>query len=242
MKGIGNGESLPERWALALDAPNLLRVTFGADKCGAVEVREALRGVRIVLRDYAPSFAVTESGRPVDAGEEAGAGERVLRHDAEPYAFEMDDVPLAPARPCTALRAGFAPLYRETEPIDLAPGVHRFRIARGAPDDNYFLPALLLAGDFLADGAALRPRPSNGPSHRTPRAPRASFQSPSRPPSRRCSARPTLPAPRGTSLSGLRHAIPTPVPGLSPSRGRRVDPLAAPFAADAGYRTMITVT
>ena len=37
-------------------------------------------------------------------------------------------------------------------------GVHRFRIARGAPDDNYFLPALLLAGDFLADGAALRPR------------------------------------------------------------------------------------
>ena len=58
---------LPERWTLTLDAPNLLRVTFGADKCGAVEVREALRGVRIVLRDYAPSFAVTESGRPVDA-------------------------------------------------------------------------------------------------------------------------------------------------------------------------------
>lgn len=151
---------LPDRWTLALDAPNLLRVTFGADRRGAVDVREALRGVRIVLRDYAPSFAVTESGRPVDAGEEAGAGERVLRHDAEPYAFEMDGVPLSPARPCTALRAGFAALYRETGPIDLAPGVHRFRIARGAPDDNYFLPALLLAGDFLADGAALRPRPA----------------------------------------------------------------------------------
>ena len=149
---------LPDRWTLALDAPNLLRVTFGADRRGAVDVREALPGVRIVLRDYAPSFAVTESGRPVDAGEEAGAGERVLRHDAEPYAFEMDGVPLSPARPCTALRAGFASLYRETGPIDLAPGVHRLRIARGAPDDNYFLPALLLAGDFLADGAALRPR------------------------------------------------------------------------------------
>ena len=62
---IANG--LPEKWTLSLDAPNLLRVTFGADKCGAVEVREALRGVRIVLRDYAPGFAVTESGRPVDA-------------------------------------------------------------------------------------------------------------------------------------------------------------------------------
>ena len=151
-------EALPDRWTLTLDAPNLLRVTFGADKCGAVEVRVARRGVGIVLRDYAPSFAVRESGRPVEAGEEAGAGERVLRHDAEPYAFEMDGAPLVPARPCTALRAGFAPLYRETEPLDLAPGVHRFRIARGAPDDNYFLPALLLAGDFLADGAALRPR------------------------------------------------------------------------------------
>ena len=151
-------ESLPQRWTLALDAPNLLRVTFGADKCGAVEVHEALRGVRVVLRDYAPSFAVTESGRPVDAGEEAGAGEGILRREAEPYAFEMDGAPLFPARPCTALRAGFAPLYRETEPLDLAPGVHRFRIACGAPDDNYFLPALLLAGDFLADGAALRPR------------------------------------------------------------------------------------
>lgn len=153
---IANG--LPEKWTLSLDAPNLLRVTFGADKCGAVEVREALRGVRIVLRDYAPGFAVTESGRPVDADEEAGAGERVLRHDAEPYAFEMDGRPLAPAPPCTALRAGFAPLYRETDPFDLAPGIHRFRIARGASDDNYFFPALLLAGDFLADGAALRPR------------------------------------------------------------------------------------
>ena len=72
----------------------------------------------------------------------------------------MDGVPLSSARPCTALRAGFASLYRETGPIDLAPGVHRLRIARGAPDDNYFLPALLLAGDFLADGAALRPRPA----------------------------------------------------------------------------------
>ena len=153
-------ETIPERWTLALDAPNLLRVTFGADKCGAVEVREALRGVRLVLRDYAPGFAVTESGRPVDAGEEAGSGEGILRREAEPYEFEMDGAPLAPARPCTALRAGFAPLYRETEPLDLAPGVHRFRIACGAPDDNYFLPALLLAGDFLADGAALRPRPA----------------------------------------------------------------------------------
>jgi hypothetical protein len=66
-------EALPERWTLSLDASNLLRVTFGAARCGAVEVREALRGPRIVLR-----------------------------HDAEPYAFEMDGVPLAPSRPGAA--------------------------------------------------------------------------------------------------------------------------------------------
>ncbi len=54
-------ETLPDRWTLTLDAPNLLRVTFGADKCGAVEVREALRGVRIVLRDNAPMFGAPDA-------------------------------------------------------------------------------------------------------------------------------------------------------------------------------------
>ena len=147
-------------WTLSLSAPNLLRVTFGPDKSGTIHVAEPLRA-RFVLRDYAPGFAVgLESGRHVDELADLGANERQVRREAEPYAFELDGRPLLPAAPCTSLRAGFAPLYRETAPVDLAPGVHRLRIARGAPDDNYFLPALLLAGDFVVLGGRLSPRPS----------------------------------------------------------------------------------
>ena len=147
-------------WTLSLDSPNLLRVTFGPDKRGDIHVAAPLRA-RFVLRDYAPGFAVgLESGRHVDALADLGANERQVRREAEPYAFELDGRPLLPAAPCTSLRAGFAPLYRETAPLDLAPGVHRLRIARGAPDDNYFLPALLLAGDFVVLGGRLSPRPS----------------------------------------------------------------------------------
>ncbi|MBP5787038.1 MAG: OB-fold nucleic acid binding domain-containing protein, partial [Kiritimatiellae bacterium] len=39
--------------------------------------------------------------------------------------------------------------------------MHRLRIAHGAPDDNYFLPALLLAGNFVVLGGRLSPRPSS---------------------------------------------------------------------------------
>ncbi|MBQ6104245.1 MAG: hypothetical protein IJL06_11310, partial [Kiritimatiellae bacterium] len=153
-------------WTLSLSAPNLLRVTFGPDMRGDIHVDAPLRA-RFVLRDYAPGFAVgLESGRHVDALADLGANERQVRREAEPYAFELDGRPLLPAAPCTSLRAGFAPLYRETAPVDLAPGVHRLRIASGAPDDNYFLPALLLTGDFIVlprgprGLAVLSPRPS----------------------------------------------------------------------------------
>ena len=142
-------------------------MTFGPDKRGDIHVAAPLRA-RFVLRDYAPGFAVgLESGRHVDALADLGANERQVRREAEPYAFELDGRPLLPSAPCTSLRDGFAPLYRETAPLDLAPGVHRLRIARGAPDDNYFLPALLLAGDFvvLPRGprglAVLSPHPSS---------------------------------------------------------------------------------
>ncbi len=150
--------AISSAWTLALSAPNLLRVTFGPDRTGVLSVAAPLRA-RFALRDYAPGFAVgLESGRHVDAFADLGANERQVRREAEPYVFELDGRPLLPAAPCISLRAGFAPLYRETAPIDLAPGVHRLRIASGAPDDNYFLPALLLAGDFAVLGGRLFPR------------------------------------------------------------------------------------
>ena len=118
-----------------------------------------LRGVRFALRDCALAYAVTASGRPVDGFEQAPKGERVFRHAAEPYTFELDGKPLAPARACTVLRPDFNALYRETEPLDLAPGVHTLRIVTGEADQNFFLPAVFATGDFAVFNGLLVPRP-----------------------------------------------------------------------------------
>jgi len=95
----------------------------------------------------------------VDSFESAPPGEKIFRHDAEPYTFEMDGRPLTAPRPCTALGVDFNPLYCETEPFELAPGVHTFRIVTGEPDQNFFLPALFVVGDFAVFNRILCPRP-----------------------------------------------------------------------------------
>ena len=46
---------------------------------------------------------------------------------------------------------GYAPIYRETEPLELAAGTHEL-ILQGRADDSVFLPALWLAGDFAVEG------------------------------------------------------------------------------------------
>ena len=147
-------------FALSLAQDNVWRVNFDTNKVGAVTVAAPLKGVRLALRDCALSYAVTDSGRPVDDFEGAPPGEKVFRHDAVPYAFELDGRPLTPAKPCTVLRPDFDPLYRETEPMDLAPGVHTFRIASGEADQNFFLPALFVTGDFSVFNRVLCPRPA----------------------------------------------------------------------------------
>ena len=136
-----------DSFTLALDAANTWRVNFDTNKVGTITVAAPLRNVRLALRTCVLSYAVTGSGRPVDSFESAPPGEKIFRHDAEPYTFEMDGRPLTAPRPCTALGVDFNPLYCETEPFELAPGVHTFRIVTGEPDQNFFLPALFVVGD-----------------------------------------------------------------------------------------------
>lgn len=148
-----------DSFTLALDAANTWRVNFDTNKVGTITVAAPLRNVRLALRTCALSYAVTGSGRPVDSFESAPPGEKIFRHDAEPYTFEMDGRPLTAPRPCTALGVDFNPLYCETEPFELAPGVHTFRIVTGEPDQNFFLPALFVVGDFAVFNRILCPRP-----------------------------------------------------------------------------------
>ena len=146
-------------FALSLAQGNVWRVNFDTNKVGTLTVAAPLRGIRFALRDCALAYAVTASGRPVDGFEQAPKGERVFRHAAEPYTFELDGKPLAPARACTVLRPDFNALYRETEPLDLAPGVHTLRIVTGEADQNFFLPAVFATGDFAVFNGLLVPRP-----------------------------------------------------------------------------------
>ena len=164
---LGNGELPPAArdesavplgipsFAYALDRDPVMRVFFGSNRIARLTLKEPLKGVRFVLRDCALSYAITQSGRPVDELEAPPPGEKIIRHDAEPYAFELDGRPLVGSAACRSLPVEFRPLYRETEPMDLAAGEHVVRLVSGELDRNFFLPAAFVAGSFAAEGDAL---------------------------------------------------------------------------------------
>ena len=125
-------------WDLTLDAPNIRRVNFDPSRKGSLTVAAPLKGVRLLTRDCAMSYAVTSSGRPIGINEEPAKGDKVIRHIAESYAFEMDGAKVESPEPCTSLRPCYDPLYRQTKPFDLTAGEHAFAIASGEADSNFF--------------------------------------------------------------------------------------------------------
>ena len=139
----------------ALDRDNVFRAPFATNRIARFNVKAPVKGARLVLRTCAMSYAVTASGRPVDDTEGAPPNERVLRHVAVPYSFELDGRPIAAARPADSLPVEFRPLYAETEPMDLTPGEHALKLVTGEDDCNYFLPAAFVAGRFAVQGNAL---------------------------------------------------------------------------------------
>ena len=148
------------KWTLRRDRPNLLRVRFpeNAGHKGAVLCAEGVEA-RPLLRECAISYAVTPSGRPIGEGEEAPRGEKIIRHDAEPYSFAIDgELPRLDGNGEVSgdvLPPVFASLYRAAERRRFARGAHSFEIVSGEADVNYFLPALWLAGDFRVFGDTL---------------------------------------------------------------------------------------
>ena len=146
-------------WELSLSAPNIRRVNFDEAKQGSLTVASPLKNVRIVTRECAMSYAVTGSGRPIGLNEQPAKGDTVIRHVAEPYAFEMDGVKVEATEPCSSLRPCCNPLYRQTAPFDLLAGEHRFAIVSGEADSNFFLPAFFVTGDFVVFNGVLMTRP-----------------------------------------------------------------------------------
>ena len=144
-------------WSLSLSAPNIHRVNFDEQKNGIVRVAAPLEDVRVVTRNCAMSYAVTASGRPIGLNEQPAKGDTVIRHVAEPYAFDMDGVKVVSQEPCNTLRPCYNPLYSQTVPMGFAEGEHRFTISSGEADNNFFLPALFLTGSFAVLNGAVMP-------------------------------------------------------------------------------------
>lgn len=144
------------KWTVTRDRPNLLRVNFTAEKKGVVRFVDDVVA-RPVLRDCALAYAVTKSGRPIGLNEQAPKGETVLRHDAIPYAFTADGVKLEGTPGAADLPGVYSPLYRTASARTWTTGAHVFEIVSGEADNNFFLPALWLAGDFrVLDGCIFR--------------------------------------------------------------------------------------
>jgi len=147
------GYAVPARdFAYRLDRPNVIRLGFDTNNVARFTVTEPLTDVRLVLRELTLTYAVTGSGRPVDAFEAAPPGEKVFRHDAVPYVFELDDKPIRGACPAQVLPVEFNSLYRETEPLSLAAGPHVLRLVTGEADRNFFLPAAFVSGTIARRG------------------------------------------------------------------------------------------
>lgn len=149
------GEPVARKWNLSLDAPNRFRVPFGRSRSVNVEVAESLKDVRLVARVHLPDDAAEESGT-VEGAPMCLQGVRQLPS----YRFARNGAIVAAELPTDALHPSFDPLYRETKPHELAKGTHTFEIFSGRDDDNYFLPSLLLVGDFIETSAGLKPRPA----------------------------------------------------------------------------------
>ena len=146
-----------DRVSYSLDRDNVFRMPFNSERLARFTVAEGVGEVKLALRTCALSYAITASGRPVDDGEGAPSDEKVLRHDAVPYTFELDGKPIAAVHPCTSLPVEFRPLYAETEILKLAPGEHVLRMVTGESDVNFFLPAAFAAGKFSEKGSVLKP-------------------------------------------------------------------------------------
>ena len=135
----------------ALDRDNVIRLGFGADRVARFTLTKPLR-LKLVLRDFALSYAVTATGRPVDF-EAPAPDEKVFRHTAEPYAFELDGRRLGGLLPTEALPVEYRPLYRETKVLSLDAGQHELRLVTGESDRNFFLPAAFVSGAVARAGS-----------------------------------------------------------------------------------------
>jgi hypothetical protein len=116
------GDVATSGWTLSRDRDTLRRIWFSSNNIARLSAKAPLKGVRWLLCDY-----------PKD-------GVKVT----------FDGKPIAANMPCTSAPYGYASIYRETPPMEIAEGTHEL-VLEGRSDENMFMPVLWLAGDFAAE-------------------------------------------------------------------------------------------
>ena len=123
------GDVATEGWTLLRDRNTLRRIWFTSNNVARLEVKSSLKGVRWLVCDY-PKDSV-----------------RVL----------LDGKPIVADQPCVSAPYGYAPIYRETPPVDLSEGRHEL-VLEGRSDESLYLPVLWLAGDIeVEEPCTVRP-------------------------------------------------------------------------------------
>ena len=84
-----------------------------------------------------------------------------LRLATRGVAVRVDGRGVAVSNACDWLRPSFNELYRTSEPFDLAAGKHEFQLPDKLRDQNWYLPAAFLSGDFSEKDGVLSACPSS---------------------------------------------------------------------------------
>lgn len=136
------GEVGDGTWKISFANETLKRIWFSSNNIARVKLSEPMKNLRWAV--------CVDSGR---IGTNCVTG-------TEPFRIKLNGKELAADRNATVVPYGYEQLYRQTEPMDLSAGTHEL-VLSGCPDNNMFMPALWLSGDFMTDASgAVKPRVS----------------------------------------------------------------------------------
>ena len=85
------------------------------------------------------------------------SGLRIITRGA---AVTVDGKEVAVSQKCDLLRPSFNELYQVSQPFALGEGEHVFKLPKGMKDQNWFLPAAFIAGDFSEKSGKILPVPT----------------------------------------------------------------------------------
>ncbi|MGN0853826.1 MAG: hypothetical protein ACI4Q3_10700, partial [Kiritimatiellia bacterium] len=107
-------------YALKLDRANYKRIAFTSNRVARIVLDQPMTGIRFALLDEAASQS----------------------------AVTLDGIPLRAENPADEMPRNYSVIYKSTGKMSLSAGEHRFQLSDGFEDGNYFLPLVVMIGEF----------------------------------------------------------------------------------------------